>query len=85
MPKRKQPQYEYILKYQYQQRNGFWSGITRLEGDWMGLEIMQSQVKKIANSYPSHNLRISISNNGLYIDFKGQTTEKKWITLERKR
>jgi hypothetical protein len=84
MPKRKQ-QHEYILKYQYQQRNGFWSEITTLEGDWMGVEIMQSQVKKIANSYPSYNLRISISNNGQYLNFKGQTTEKQWITLERKR
>lgn len=84
MPKRK-PTHDYILKYQYQQRNGFWSEIVTLEGDWMGVEIMQSQIRNISQSYPSYNLRISIAHNGQYLDFKGQNTDKQWITLERKR
>ena len=68
---------DYSLAIRYRKRDGQWSEWKdKGYGQFLSIDIVQSQIRLLASIYPNHEKQIEFKWNGKLCNFKGEETGK---------
>lgn len=71
----------YQFNWRIRHKNGVdWGDWNRSTGEWMGIKLIQNQIRIYAQGYKSKEMQIEIIYRGKRLDFNGNETTN-YITL----